>query len=250
MGPRALALACSLHKEHGLSVRKTTATMHELGIRLSPGGLVQALARIGDRRRPTYQALVDVVRRSSVVSGDETSWRVNGDPAWLWIMTTELVAVYGIREGRGYEEAASLLGADFGGVLVRDGWAVYPKFVEAEHQTCLAPLLRRCREMREVTWGRGPEVPNVVGGILEDALVLRDRHCAGEVTDGELAVAVVELEDRVGRLLARPAIVHVGNRRLLRHLGKERDHLLRSCATPSSMSRPPPGGRSRASGRR
>jgi transposase len=54
VGPRALAFACSLHKEHGLSVRKTTATMRELGIRLSPGGLVQALARLGDRCRPTY----------------------------------------------------------------------------------------------------------------------------------------------------------------------------------------------------
>jgi hypothetical protein len=137
VGPRALALACSLHEEHGLSVRKTTATMRELGIGLSPG-LVQAIARIGDRCQPTYQALVEAVRRSPVVSADETSWHVNGEMAWLWIMTTELVTVYGIREGRGFEEAASLLGADFEGVLVRDGWAIYPKFVEAEHQTCLA----------------------------------------------------------------------------------------------------------------
>ena len=134
MGPRALALACSLHKEQGLSVRKTTATMRELGIGLSPGGLVQALARIGDRCRPTYAALVEAVRQSPVVIGDETGWRVLGDAAWLWIMTTERVTVYGIREGRGFEEAASLLGADYGGVLVRDGWAVYRRFVDAEHR--------------------------------------------------------------------------------------------------------------------
>jgi transposase len=140
-------------------------------------------------------------------------------------MTTELVAVYGIREGRGYEEAASLLGADFEGVLVRDGWAIYPKFVEAEHQTCLAHLLRRCREMREATWGRGREVPNLVASILKDALALRDRHQTGQVMDGELAVGVVELEAQVGRLLARRAIAHAGNRRLRKHLGRERDHL-------------------------
>ncbi len=90
----------------------------------------------------------------------------NGEPAWLWIMTTEQVTVYRIREGRGYEEAASLLGADYQGVLLRDGWAIYPKFVEAEHQTCLGHLLRRCREMREVTWGRGREVPNLVACTL------------------------------------------------------------------------------------
>ncbi len=172
VGPRALALACSLHKEQGLSVRKTAATMRELDIRVSPGGLVQAMARIGDR--PTYKALVEAVRQSPVVSGDETSWHVNVDGAWLWIMTTEQVTVYGIREGRGYEEAASLLGADYRGVLVRDGWAVYPKFVEAEHQTCLAHLLRRCREMSEVTWGRGREVPGPIPPA--DQPSLSDRH--------------------------------------------------------------------------
>ena len=140
-------------------------------------------------------------------------------------MTGERVAVYGIREGRGYEEAASLLGADYRGVLARDGWAVYRKFEEAEHQTCLAHLLRRCREMREATWGRGREVPNLVACILKDALKLRDRQQAGEVSDCELPVAVLSLEIRVGRLLARPAIAHDGNRRLLKHLGRERDHL-------------------------
>jgi transposase len=79
--------------------------------------------------------------------------------------------------------------------------------------------------MREVTWGRGREVPNLAASILKDALVLRDRHQVNEVSDGELAVAVVELEARMGRLLARPAIAHAGNRRLLKHLGRERDHL-------------------------
>jgi hypothetical protein len=66
---------------------------------------------------------VEAVRRSPVVSADETSWHVNGEMGWLWIVTTDLLTVYGIREGRGYDEAASLLGADFEGVLVRDGWS-------------------------------------------------------------------------------------------------------------------------------
>ena len=34
--------------------------------------------------------------------------------------------------------------ADF---LVRDGWAVYRRFVHALHQSCLAHRLRRCRKM-------------------------------------------------------------------------------------------------------
>ena len=39
----------------------------------------------------------------------------------------------------------AVLGADFAGVLVRDGWAPSRRFTAAAHQTCLAHLLRRCR---------------------------------------------------------------------------------------------------------
>ncbi len=42
------------------------------------GGLIQALARLGDRCRPTYRALVEAAQQSSVVCGDETSWRATG----------------------------------------------------------------------------------------------------------------------------------------------------------------------------
>jgi Transposase IS66 family len=45
------------------------------------------------------------------------------------------------------EDAAALLGEGFAGVIERDGWAPYRKFVHATHQTCLAHLLRRCGEL-------------------------------------------------------------------------------------------------------
>ncbi len=69
------------------------------------------------------------------------------------------------------------------------------------------------------------------------------------MSGGELAVGVVELKARVERLLARPAIVHAGNRRLLKHLGRERDHLFTFLRRRGLGSRPPTGGRSRASDR-
>jgi hypothetical protein len=40
--------------------------------------------------------------------------------------------------GRGFAEAAAVLGAGFAGVLMRDGWAPYQQFTDAAHQTCLA----------------------------------------------------------------------------------------------------------------
>ena len=81
----------------------------------------------------------------------------------------------------------TVLGADFDGVLVRDGWAPYRCFEDALHQTCLAHLLRRCRELRE----DHPHDPWAahVQDVLQAALDLRDRRDGGGLTDHGLASA-------------------------------------------------------------
>src|SRR5262249_61752696 len=83
------------------------SVLHEvLGIRITRGGVAQALARLGERCGPTYGALVSSVRGSLLVVMDETGWRVGGIKAWLWVAVAELVTVYAIRRRRGFEEAA------------------------------------------------------------------------------------------------------------------------------------------------
>ena len=66
---------------------------------------------------------------------------------WLRAFATPDTTVYTIQPGRGYEESAAILGDDFAGVLVRDGWPPYRRFRHALPQTCLAHLLRRCRPL-------------------------------------------------------------------------------------------------------
>jgi transposase len=94
----------------------------------------------------------------------------------MWVFSTAQVTVYAIEPGRGFEQAARELGADFAGFLVRDGWAVYRRFLYAMHQSCLAHLLRRCREMMLVGGKRGTEFPRQIQAILQQAIQLRDRR--------------------------------------------------------------------------
>ena len=56
----------------------------------------------------------------------------------LWVFATPQTTVYAIRSGPGVDDAATVLGTDLAGVLVRDGWAPYRRFTHALHQTCLA----------------------------------------------------------------------------------------------------------------
>ena len=134
-----------------------------------------------------------------VVSPDETGWRVGAVLHWLWAFATPATTVYAIRPGRGFDDAATILGADFAGVLVRDGWAPYRRFTDARHQSCLAHLLRRCRLLR-VRPSRSPWAARVQA-VLTDALALRDRRDAQAITDQGLAVAHGRLLARLSRLI-------------------------------------------------
>src|SRR5271165_3933593 len=142
LGARAVALASELNKGLGLSYGKTAAVLDTaFGLQVSRGGLAQALHRVAQKAEPTYQELVQQIRGSPSVTPDETGWKVGGRLWWMWAFCSENLTVYCIQPGRGYEQAIGVLGADFDGFLVRDGWIVYQRFARALHQTCLAHLL-------------------------------------------------------------------------------------------------------------
>jgi transposase len=226
VGPLALAWAAWLHTGLGVPFAKVaTIFAHGFGLPITAGGLAQALHRMGRRAAPTYQALVTTVRRSPVVAPDETGWKVGGRLWWLWVFVTPAVTVYAIQPGRGYAQAARILGPTYGGVLVRDGWAPYRKFPQAKHQTCLAHLLRRCHELLETAQRGAARFPHGVRRLLLATLALRDRRDAGTLTGQGLRVAIGRLAARWDRLLAG-RIRHPPNRRLLRHLRTERPALL------------------------
>ena len=146
LGPQAIALAVLLNKQYGLSFGKMAALFRaRFGLHVTPSALVRALHRAAAQSAPTYAALCETVRTSPVVVPDETGWKVGGLLHWLWVFATTTTTVYRIADGRGFAEAASVLGAEFAGGLSRDGWAPYRQFVDAFHQTCLGHLLKRCR---------------------------------------------------------------------------------------------------------
>lgn len=225
LGPRALALAAVLNKQLGLPYGKTAAVLQQgWGLKVSRGGLCQALARLAQKAEPTYGALVARIRGSPSVTPDETGWKVGGRLWWMWAFSSPEVTVYAIQPGRGFQQAAAVLGADFAGFLVRDGWGVYRQFVRACHQSCLAHLLRRCREMIEVGERRATLFPRAVRRLLQSALALRQRRDQGQISERGLAVARGQLEARMDGLLS-PSRRSPHNQRLANHLGRERDAL-------------------------
>jgi transposase len=221
LGPEALTLAAILNKQMGLSLGHTRQVLsYGFGLEVSRGGLYRALARMAGRAEPTYEGLVETARQAPVNGMDETGWKVGGRLQWLHVAVSAQVTVYAILPGRGYEQAVAILGAEYDGFLTHDGWAPYYRFQLAFHQSCLAHLLKRCREMAQVASPAALAFPRSVENLLVTSLELRDRYELGEVSAHGLSIATGKLEAKLDRMLEtrrrNPA-----NRRLARHLEHE-----------------------------
>ena len=219
LGPQMVAWAVILNKQLGLSFGKVATLLRQhYGITVSRSGLVRAVDRASRHAQPTYAALRHQVRHSAVVTPDETGWKVAGRLNWLWVVATPQTTVYQIQPGRGYPEAANLLGKDFAGVIVRDGWAPYRRFTAATHQSCLAHLLRRAKTLR--TDHPYSHVVVEIQTALQQALGLRDQLRAGTRSPAGSDQTLAALAARLAERIAHPGPL-ADVRRFANHLGTE-----------------------------
>jgi transposase len=225
LGPEALALAVKMNQALGMPHADVVAVLQDgFGLGVNRSTICRAVDRVAQRGEATWHALRDAARRSMVNAVDETGWNVEAQLHWLWVVVSEQVTFCDILPGRSFEQAASLLGADYDGWLTHDGWAVYYKFLQASHQSCNQHLLRRCEDMAKVASPGAARFPLRVQALLEEGLALRDRYQNQEISLHGLWTATGRLEAKLDRLLARP-YRDSANRRLAKHLQHERPYI-------------------------
>lgn len=220
-GPNVHAVLAILNKQLGLSHGKSAtllATMFD-ELRLARATSVRSIERTAQRCQPAYEQLRRDVRDVSQVAPDETGWRVAGRSAWLHTFVSRRATCYVIDPTRSGAPALELLGADWSGTLVHDGWSVYDGFAAAAHQQCLAHLQRRCREMLETATRGAVRFPRAVLERIDDAFALRRLWRGHRLSGDELAEQGLLLSCELERL-ASGQFSDAPNRRLAKHLAK------------------------------
>jgi len=200
MAPRRATLAWSAELKHGFGISYgKIAQLLSSACGLTVNGpseghfrstLVRGDERIAQQLIPTYEQLILRLRDSVVVYGDETSWRINGGKAWLWVFSNDDVAVYTMAPRslaarsrgwatfdptRAHQVVKRILGTDFKGVLKCDCFLAYDDadLAAIEQSKCLGHLLRRCSEVGESTTGRAVVFSRQVTKLLRAAMAPR-----------------------------------------------------------------------------
>jgi transposase len=126
----------------GLSYSKIQRELRSyFGLRLSAGELPSMVAEVAALFGPAYGRLLQLMRQQAAIHIDETSWRIDGIPHWLWVFVNDVVALYVVSRSRGSKVPQALLGPDFDGVAISDFFSAYSP-LEVEKAKCWAHLLR------------------------------------------------------------------------------------------------------------
>jgi len=225
LGPHVHALLTIFNKQLGLSHGKSVkllGTMFE-ELHIARATSVRSIQRTAERCQPAYDQLRQDLRGASEVAPDETGWRVGGRSAWLHAFVSQRSTCYVIDPTRSHEPAEQLLGLEWPGTLVHDGWSVYDRFTRAFHQQCLRHLQRRCQELLETAVRGAVRLPRAVLALIDRAFAWRRAWRGHRLSSDALAeqglVLSCELEQ-----LASGRFTHEPNRRLAKHISNQGIH--------------------------
>ncbi|HZO32767.1 MAG TPA: IS66 family transposase [Chloroflexota bacterium] len=142
-GPGIEAMLGYFHERHHVGYERLVEVCREVfGLTISEGGIDNALRRLAERARPTYEAIGAQVRAGPVIGSDETSARVAGRNAWHWVFQTPDASYHVIVRRRNADVIAAFLGETRPEAWVSDLWSPQLTVDAATHQICLAHQIR------------------------------------------------------------------------------------------------------------
>jgi len=223
LGVSIQALVAMLHIGCRVPMKMIRRILRELcGLRISAGEVVALLDGVRVAGEASLQQLLEQVRGSPAVSGDETGWRQDGDNGYLWTFATPTVRYFVYRKSRAGQVPKEVLGENFGGVVSCDFYAGYNKL--GALQRCWFHLLKDGKELAELNADR-PETLAWVEALRQlyaeakacslalselpagDRVRHKQRQCFEQLASA-LARPFAKAPDAPQRLLAQRIIKH------------------------------------------
>jgi len=127
---------------------------HTHSLKITPASVNAVILRVAKAANKEYGRLMHRIRLSDIVYVDETGISVLGKKWWVWTFRTYQDILIVIRSSRGGNVLEEMLGKEFRGIIVCDGWSAYNILKHARIQRCWAHLLRWAEKYDDSIPGR------------------------------------------------------------------------------------------------
>ena len=135
--------------EDRLPLRKVESSLkRHYGIAITNTGIYGIIKRVAKKLNIPFYDIIKIIRSAKIIYIDETEYKLNGKIWWLWTFVCEDAVLFVIRKSRSKEVIEEILGKNFNGIIVSDGWKAYTQFAKIL-QRCWAHILRECDKLEE-----------------------------------------------------------------------------------------------------
>lgn len=158
IGPKAKALAVFLRYAVKVSERDVKNLFEKaFGLKIVASSITGFRDQLKKAGFPLYGALIKALKTGSFIHCDETGWRVDGKPRWLWKFSNKKICVSHIDKSRGQKVVQEILGDKYDGTLITDFLSAYNKIKTKAKQRCLVHILRDLKKVKKY-WRDDAEV--------------------------------------------------------------------------------------------
>lgn len=165
--------------------------LQEAGIQLSRTTLTNLSGRAIDLLRPVVEAQLENILQSQVVAMDETPIKAGRKSkgkmrqAYIWpIYGDQNEIVFYYTPTRAHQHVEEILGKDFSGTLVSDGYAAYREYAGKNsgvtHAQCWSHTRRKFIKAEEIEPQAVEEVLTIIGELYRHEAIIKDKKLSGE----------------------------------------------------------------------
>lgn len=138
-----------LNVDSRLPLRKIKSTLQrKYNLSITDAQVYKMIRNTANKMDKEYQKDIQLIRASPFVHADETGMRVKGKNYYLWVFTNGNTTIFTITKTRSKKTINEILGEDYPGIIVCDGWSAYSNYTH-NIQRCWAHSLREAKKLNE-----------------------------------------------------------------------------------------------------
>lgn len=148
-GSNVITQSTLMKYDNRLPFRRVADTLErQYGLIITPASILDLTRRASDALKMDYKEIIKRIRNAKIIYIDETSIDVGGRKFWIWVFVTSKYTFVAIRKSRSKKVLEEILGKNFKGTIVCDGWNAYSEYT-TKIQRCWAHLLREAKHLAE-----------------------------------------------------------------------------------------------------